>query len=298
MKKYDFYSKNLNKSVIALGFFDAVHVGHKKVLTTCVELAKKLNAEPVAFTFSDTLSSFGKGDKLLSTYTERLEKFSNLGIESVLKAPSDESFFAIESIDFLRKLKEDFNVVGIVCGEDFTFGAGGIGNVEYLKEFCQKYNVVLKVVEVLKIDDKKIGARDIKGLVIEGKIKEANLLLGYNYLLKGIVKKGRGDGKSYGVPTINVDYPREKVIPKPGVYITDTRVDGVTYRGITNVGEHPTFCDNTQNIETYLLDVDIDLYEKIVEIEFLEYLRGIKRFSSPQELKAQISLDAEKAREL
>lgn len=298
MKTYDFYTKNTQNSVIALGFFDAVHVGHQKVLTTCNKLSKKLFAEAVAFTFSDSLSAVGKGEKLLSTYEERLLKFAELGIQSVLKAPCDDAFFAITANEFLKVLKDNFNAVGIVCGEDFTFGAGGCGNVELLQKFCTEHAIRLDVVPVLTVDGKKIGARDIKRLVTDGKISEANELLGYTYTVSGTVRKGRGDGARLVVPTINIDYPMEKVIPKCGVYVTRTCVDGVNYLGITNVGAHPTFGDDTKNIETYLIDADIDLYGRDVKIGFLGYIRDIIKFSDTEQLKSQIQNDVETARRI
>lgn len=298
MKTYDFYTKNNQNSVIALGFFDSMHVGHQKVLKTCKELSQKLSAEAIAFTFSNSLSVFGKGDKLLSTYEERLEKFSEFGIQSVLKAPCDEEFFAISSNDFLLKLKNDFNAVGIVCGEDFTFGAGGCGDVETLRKFCAEYDILLEIVPVLMINGKKIGARDIKLLVADGKIKDANQLLGYTYTIIGTVKRGRGDGSKFVVPTINIDYPTVKVIPKSGVYVTKIRVDGIEYLGITNVGEHPTFDDCSKNIETYLIDAKVDLYGREVSIRFVEYIRDIIKFPDANQLKLQIQDDIEKARRI
>lgn len=298
MKTYDFYTKNTKNSVIALGFFDSMHVGHQKVLTTCRELSQKLSAEAIAFTFSESLSVVGKGEKLLSTYDERLNKFAECGIQSVLKAPCDETFFAISPIDFLIKLKDDFHVVGIVCGEDFTFGAGGYGDVEFLQKFCKERDITLTVVSILTVDSKKIGARDIKRLVNDGKIEEANKLLGYNYSINGIVKKGRGDGAKYVVPTLNIDYPKDKVIPKCGVYVTKTMVDGVSYLSITNIGEHPTFGDLTKNIETYLIDTNLDLYGREVRVEFLHFIREIKKFNDAVQLKLQIEKDVEIAREI
>lgn len=298
MKTYDFYTKNTQNSVIALGFFDAVHVGHQKVLTTCKEISQKLNAEAFAFTFSDSLSAVGKEEKLLSTYEERLERFSELGMQSVLTAPCDEAFFAITASEFLEKLKNDFNVVGIVCGEDFTFGAGGCGNVDFLREYCTRYGIFLNIVSVLTVDGKKIGARDIKLLVSSGKIGEANGLLGYTYTLYGTVKRGRGDGTKFVVPTINIDYPSKKVIPKCGVYVTRTVVDGVSYLGITNVGAHPTFGDDCKNVETYLIDANVDLYGRKVAVGFVKYIRDIVKFSNAEQLKLQIQKDVETARSI
>lgn len=296
MKVFDFYSKNTQKCVIALGFFDAVHVGHKKVLTTCIDLSKKLDALPVAFTFSDSLVAVGKDINNLTTFDERLDIFSNLGIESVLTAPCSKEFFDLSPIEFLEKLKDDFNARGIVCGQDFTFGKFGAGNIDTLSDFCSKNSIDLRVVEVLNVDGKKIGARDIKSLIRQGKVSMANTLLGYDYFIEGDVKKGRGDGARYGIPTVNIDYPSEKVVPKSGVYATKVTVDGVIYNGITNVGSHPTFGDNSANIETFIIDFNENLYGKTIKVAFLEYVRDIVKFDTKEELKAQIEKDITFAR--
>lgn len=298
MKTYQFYSKNSQKSVIALGFFDAVHVGHQKVLKTCTHLAQKLNAQSTVFTFMDNLSAVGKDGKLLTTFDERITMFEDIGIQATLTAPCNNQFFSLSPISFLDKLKDDFNAIGIVCGEDFTFGAGGVGNVEFLKAYCKNNDICLEIVDVLKIDGKKIGARDVKTLILEGRVSVANQLLGYNYSLKGFVVKGRGDGKKFVVPTINVNYPLDKVIPKNGVYVTRVTIGKDSYLGITNVGAHPTFLDEATNIETYLIDVDFNFYDKEVKIEFLEYVRDIVKFDTSEELRLQIQKDVEVARRL
>lgn len=296
MREYDFYQKNTKKSVIALGFFDAVHVGHAKVLKTCVRLAKKLDSTPVAFTFLDNLSAFGKGDKLVSTYDERVSKFAQIGIEEVLVAPCNSEFFSIEANRFLIKLKDDFNAVGIVCGEDFTFGAGGSGNITLLNSFCSRYGISLEIVDVIMQNGAKIGTREVKTYLKDGKIIEANELLGYNYSIDGVVLKGRGDGKRYGVPTLNIDFPTTKIVPKVGVYATNVIIDGLKYHAITNVGNHPTFDDDSANIETYVIDFDSDVYGKCVKIEFLTYLREVIKFDNVDQLKSQILKDVQTAR--
>lgn len=292
---FDNYSKN---TVLSLGFFDAVHLGHVKVLSACVELSKKLKSTPFAFTFESDPSNFvsSKSEKLICPLSERMEKFSSLGIQGVLCAPCEKRFFDISPLEFLRKLKTDFSVKGIVCGYDYTFGAGKSGDAKLLSDFCSENDIELHLVDEVCDNLLKIGSRNIKQYILNGDIKQANKLLGYNYAISGVVQKGRGDGAKFTVPTINIFIPEDKVIPKSGVYLTKTIIDEKKYLSITNVGDHPTFTDFSENVETYLLDFNGDVYGKEVRVEFLEYIREIFKFQSSEDLKAQIMKDVAFAR--
>lgn len=298
MKEVSFFEKNNDKCVIALGFFDAVHIGHVDVLSSCVDMAKSFNVIPFAFTFlGNPAECFtDKESCLLCNYKERLNKFSSLGIKGVLHAPCEKTFFEIEPIDFLNALRERFSVVGIVCGQDYTFGAKGKGIVALLKTYCFENNISLKIVDEKKVDGEKIGSSLIKRLVSIGEMQKANLLLGYNFSISGVVQKGRGDGHKHVYPTINLPIPLGKVVPKSGVYLSKVLVENKAYTSITNVGTHPTFGDDKFNVETFILDFDADLYDKEVTVEFIEYMRDIVKFDTPNDLKAQITKDIAYAR--
>ena len=298
MKEVSFFEKNNDKCVIALGFFDAVHIGHVDVLSSCVDMATSFNVMPFAFTFLGNPADYfeNKESCLLCNYKERLNKFSSLGIKGVLCAPCEKKFFDIEAIDFLNALRERFSVVGIVCGQDYTFGSGGKGSVSLLKSFCEENNISLKIVDEKKVDGEKIGSSLIKRLVSIGEMQKANYLLGYNFSISGVVEKGRGDGHKHVYPTINLPIPLGKVVPKSGVYLSNVVVQEKTYLSITNVGAHPTFNDDKFNVETFILDFDADLYGKEVSVEFIEYMREIVKFDTPNDLKAQITKDIAYAR--
>ncbi len=292
MREISFLENKFEKCVIALGFFDAVHIGHECVLSECVLQAKEMHVTPFAFTFDNNPCTYvkQKTERLISSFDERLKRFSSIGIEAVLSAPCEESFFELTPIQFLEKLKA-FGALGIVCGRDYTFGAGGKGDVFTLEQYCSKNDIKLFVVNEKQVNDNKVSSSTIKDLIKTGDINQANKLLGYNYSISGTVIKGRGDGGKYLFPTMNLSLPNEKVLPKTGVYYTKAKIDDKTYKSITNVGAHPTFNDVTENIETYVLDFTGDLYGKHVEIEFIDYLREIKKFDSVDDLKAQISHD-------
>lgn len=299
MTEKSFYSTNKNNCVIALGFFDAVHLGHEVVIKECVKSAKKLNADSVVFTFRDNPAQyFHKDEKLICSYDERVEIFSSLGVDQTLFAPCNKEFFSLTDKDFLLALKDRLKVVGIVCGFDYTFGAFGSGNVDTLVDFCNQNDIYLKVIDKIESLGDKISSRIIRKDIELGDIESANTLLGRRYSLSGVVVKGRGDGSKKVFPTINVEYPQDKQIPKAGVYVTKTIIEGMVYSSVTNVGAHPTFDDYYENVETYVIDFNDDLYGKFVKVEFVKWIRDISKFDNADALKQQIEKDILTAREL
>ncbi len=299
MTEKSFYSTNENNCIIALGFFDAVHVGHKQVIGECVKIAKEKELQNAVFTFKSNPSKFfGKNEKLIYTFEERTKLFDMLGVNTIISAPCDEKFFSMSPKEFLSILVDKLKVVGIVCGYDYTFGKNGSGNVDTLIDFCDKNGIYLKVVDKIESLGDKISSRIIRKYVDNGEIEKANFLLGRNYSISGVVVKGRGEGKKSLFPTINVDYPTDKQIPNSGVYATRTVIDGMSYNCVTNVGSHPTYNDFRENVETYVIDFDKDMYGKNVSIEFIKKLRDISKFESVDALKKQIEKDITVAREL
>lgn len=297
MTESSFYEKNTDSAVIALGFFDAVHVGHSKVISESVLLSKKLGVKNMVFTFDNNPAVyFGKDDKLLCTYKERVSRMMKIGVDEILFAPCNEKFFNITPIDFLLHLKDNLNIVGIVCGKDYTFGKFGQGDTKMLNSFCDYNGIECVVVDEVLLDGNKIASRNIRKMLEMGKIKEATEMLGYYYTLEGIVVKGRGDGKKSIFPTINLNFPKEKVIPKEGVYATKVCINDQSYACVTNIGSHPTFEDYSENIETHIIDFDGDLYGQTLSVQFVKRLRNIEKFDSALSLKKQISTDILRAR--
>lgn len=299
MTEKSFYSINNQNCVIALGFFDAVHLGHEVVIKECVKNAKKLNVKSVVFTFRDNPASyFNKDEKLICSYDERVEIFKSLGVDQTLYAPCNKEFFSLTDIEFLLALKDRLKVVGIVCGFDYTFGAFGSGNVDTLVDFCNQNDIFLKVIDKVESLGDKISSRIIRKSIEAGDFNSANTLLGRRYSLSGVVVKGRGDGSRKVFPTINVEYPKDKQIPKAGVYATKTIIGDKVYSSVTNVGSHPTFDDYYENVETYVIDFNDDLYGKFVQVEFVKWLRSISKYDSANALKQQIEKDILTARDL
>jgi len=287
-------SENQRKIVLALGYFDSVHVGHRKIISAAVEHAKKQNLRCYVYTFSnDVYSFFGDNSGQVFTFKERCKKFNQLGIDKIIAFEFDENLKNTDKNKFLFDLKNSYNVEKIFCGYDYTFGKNGEGNVQDLREFFGEENVC--VFSKIEYDKKRVSTTEIKKLLKDGNIERANALLGAPYSICGKIEKGRGEGHIYGFPTANIEAQKDKFLPKEGVYVTKTVVGNKCYRSVTNVGAKPTFNDFSFTIESFLADFDGDLYGKEVVLEFYSYLRETKRFLSPDELKNQIYSDMKKS---
>ena len=285
----DFFEQSTTPIIIALGFFDGAHIGHRKIFSVAKSLCDK--EEFAVFTFNGNLFKNSNGN--LYTLKEKLQLFKTLGAKHVVVAEWTKNLYDLSALEFLNKLVSLHNVKGIVCGEDFTFGKGALGNAQVLKEFCNANNIKLKVVSLQKYQNEQISTTVIKEKLACGDIKTANYLLGDNFFISGIVQHGRGEGTAKTFPTANLKIPTDKFKIKSGVYATKVIVDGKEYNGLTNYGNCPTFnCDNFL-VETYILNFNGIIYNKEIKIEFLDYLRDIKKFNSTQELKEQIKNDME-----
>lgn len=292
MKIFDFYNKEQTPMVLALGFFDSLHIGHSEIIASCKLLAKRLNATDVVFTFeNDVASVFKKSRGLVFTFEERVQKFKNLKVNSLILTKFTKEFSQIEPLDFLKMLINNFNVLGIVCGNDYTFGKDGAGTVSTLVEFCKLNEIELKIVNQVNLNGEKVSTSLIKKNLSLGKIEVANKLLGMPYFISGEVKKDRQVGRSLGFPTANVNLNSQKLPIKLGVYKTFVEIDGKTYKCITNFGARPTFDLDDVLTETYIDGFCGDLYGKTLTIYFESFLRDLIKFNSVDDLKLQLEKD-------
>ena len=267
-----------NGSAMLLGGFDGLHVGHKLL----VERAKASGLPVGIMTIVG-----GKENQNLFTFSEREEIFKNNGIDFVFELP----FLEIKDLtpkEFCELLLKEFSPKLFVCGEDFRFGANACGTSESLKGRGQ---VRVECVPLVELDGEKVSSRTIKKYVASGDVERAAKLLGMPFCITGSVVKDRQVGRTMGFPTANIFYPREKCPLKKGVYETRVRVDDRVYKGITNYGARPTFAENTVITETYLDGFDGDLYGRTLQVEFIRYLREIKKFDNATELKKQLEED-------
>lgn len=286
-----FGEKTNEKTVMALGYFDAVHCGHKALLNRAITLSKELEAKPSCMMFCGNYKKDGE----VFTFEERLIRMQREKMNFIVYANLDGNFMSKTPNEFINGIFSNFDVKGLICGEDFTFGKNAEGNVEYLKNVCEKNGVLLSVVK--KVTDgngNKISTSDIKRAVSCGDIKRVNLLLGDDYFVKGKVIKGKTIGRTIGFPTANLVLPKEKTPIKQGVYKTYVILNEKKYPSITNVGNQPTVGGKENIIETHIKGFSGDLYDKNITVYFTDFLREIVKFKNIEDLKKQLEKDMEK----
>lgn len=284
----------LIKTVIALGMFDGAHIGHKEILNTAKECAEACNGIFLATTFSDDFAKKRfKSTGLLFDEAERISMLKESGAKNVIVFPADEPFLNMDADDFLDWLNDHYAPSVVVAGSDFTYGRDRVGNSESLKAFFREKNVEVFVVPLKNEFGEKVSTSAIKTLLTKGETERANHLLGRHYFVTGTVVEGRRDGTKNGVPTANIALSDLLIRIKDGVYESRTTVDSIGYPSITNIGSHPTYGDERENIETNLIGFEGNLYGKKIKVEFIKRMRDIKRFASEEELYRQIRSDIE-----
>lgn len=289
--------------VIALGFFDGVHVGHGTLLKRTVQLAAQLGAGASALTFDMHPEAMITGHEihLINTANDRASLMRGLyGIDEVIFAHFDDGLMHMSWDAFIREmLVNRFDAVHVVAGHNYYFGYKGAGNPEKLRQECARLGVGCDIIERVEVEGIAVSSTYIRKLIAQGDMERAALFLGHPHRLSGRVTHGRRLGSSIGIPTTNLVMPAELQEPARGVYATKTTFDGHTYHSVTNVGVKPTLLDGKQEVlvETTIFGFSGDLYGKTILIEFYKHLRPEIRFSSIPALKEQIEKDIAQTQE-
>lgn len=287
------------KLCIALGTFDGVHYGHKKIIQDVVNTSRARNLKSAVLTFDKHPNSVLKPDEKIMLITDNNVKaniLSSLGVDYLIFVKFDYEFANIDAREFIKILKNNFNAEVLACGYNYSFGKKGKGNIQLLQKLKNEFNYELHVMDRVTYHNHIVSSSVIRKKIEAGKISEANILLGYKLFYTGIVKKGKMLGRRLGFPTANIEIMENSCL-KNGVYITNTYISEKIYHSISNVGYNPTVGSIKRNIETYIFDFDGDLYEKEIKIEFLEFIREEKKFESVEELKKRVNKDINSARE-
>lgn len=274
---------------LALGFFDSLHIVHRRIISNAVDYAKKNGCSSAVFTFKDDGICSLKGD-MIYLYKERKKLLEHLSVDYVVPFVFSECE-TLDKLEFLDKITTLVEVKAIFCGYDFTFGYKGQGEVEFLKKYCDKKGIQLFVADKETAYNEKISSSMIKKFLLAGEIKKANELLVKPYSITSTVIKGRGEGSLFGFPTANILINKNKMLIKEGVYGTFTIIDGKKYVSVTSVGVKPTFNDMSVSVETLIKDFSGNIYNKEITIEFSKYIRDIYKFESKEMLKQQIDKD-------
>ena len=290
------------KKVMALGFFDGIHVGHAALLNMTKERAAQLDAVPSVLTFDvhpDTLV-FKKDIPLINSAYDRKDIIQRcFGIDDILFIHFSQKVMHMDWQEFIDNLIDEMNLAWIVVGHDFCFGYKGLGTAKKLKLHCEQRGVGCDIIPAVCRDGTVVSSTMIRELIQSGHIEKANAYLGRPHTLTETVRSGYHLGTKIGSPTINMRIPEGVIIPKYGVYAAKAYLpDGSEYLSVTNVGVRPTVSDEKHvSVESYLLDFSGNLYGAIVRVEFFSFLRLEIKFGSASELSAQIKHDAERTRE-
>jgi riboflavin kinase/FMN adenylyltransferase len=286
-------------TVLTLGVFDGLHLGHQLIIRTVVERAREIGAVPTAITFDPHPRAVlhpESAPPLLQTLDQKVEGFGVLGIEQTIVIRFDEEFSQTRAEDFLGDVVRDrLHAKEVYLGRGFAFGHNREGNIELLRRVSRELGFFADEVSEVQFRNRRVSSSKVRGLLLEGKVNLARRLLGRPYGVEGRVERGAERGPILGFPTANV-HPRNRVIPRNGVYVTGTLIDGQWRRSVTNVGVRPTFgADAEPSVETFVLNWAGDLYGDVVRVRFLHRLRDERKFGSIVELKAQIELDVKRA---
>lgn len=285
-----------SKTIVTLGTFDGVHIGHQKIIEKLIENAKKSYFESTVLTFFPHPRMVLQDQaeiKLLNTIDERTALLEKTGLQNLIIHPFDRIFSRLTAEEFVKNiLVERLNVGKIVIGYDHRFGRNRTANIDDLIEFGEKFNFEVEQISAQEIQEASVSSTKIRTALEVGNISLANQYLGYSYFLTGVVKKGKQLGRTIGFPTANLKIEENyKLIPKEGVYIVESNLDGKKVYGMMNIGTNPTFDEGLLSIEIHFLDFNADLYNQKIQISLLKYLRPEQKFESVALLKTQLDID-------
>ena len=281
---------------LALGFFDGIHLGHKKVIENAVKYAKENGLKSAVISFSDHPSCFllNRKPQYILPLKDKIKKIEELGIDYLYLLNFNKEFSQMSKEEYFNFLVKTTSPKAITTGFNHFFGKNKEGNTEFLKEICEKNNIKYEKISPVTINNEPVSSSKIRKALIQADFKTPKSMLGYDFYIKGIIVKGQQIGEKLGFKTININYP-ENIIKIPyGVYCTLCKINDKLYKSITNWGVKPTFGEgNSPVIETHIFNFNENIYNENAEIIFYEKIRDEKKFDTPDELKAQIKKDVE-----
>lgn len=299
MKVYRSLSEftRLEKAIVTTGTFDGVHYGHQKIINRLQELAKHHQGESVIITFfpHPRLVLFPEDNdlKLINTLDEKIELLEKSGIDHLLIIPFTKEFSRLSSLEFIQQILVDkIGTKKLVIGYDHHFGKNREGSFEHLKHYSAEYGFDVEEIPEQDINDVAVSSTKIRNAILEGNVSIANKYLGYNFNLRGIVKKGDQIGRTLGFPTANISISETyKIIPADGIYAVHVYHKDQMMKGMLYIGDRPTVNGKSKVIEVNIFDFSSDVYDQELKVEFLQYIRGDKHFKSLEELKVALAKD-------
>ena len=300
MQIYHYISElsNLAKTIVTIGTFYGVHLGHQKIIKRLVELKGKQGGEIVLFTFDPHPRKVLFPDqldlKLITTTIEKCELLKQFGVDYVLVYPFTKEFSQMQAHDYISNIiSKGLKTKTLVIGYDHRFGSNREGNIDNLKQLSKVYNFEVEEIPAQEINQLNISSTRIRKAIDDGDIKTANAFLGYPFFITGKVIKGKQLGRTIGYPTANIFIEdTDKLLPKIGVYAVKVLVGVSTYKGMLNIGLNPTTdLDNKIKVEVNIFDFDKDIYDEILKVEFIKRIRDEQKFANLDELKNALAND-------
>lgn len=289
--------KNVKNPVLTLGMFDGVHIGHQCIVRRLIEIAGKIDGESTLLTFEPhpkLVLSGGNADlELLTPLEEKVELLERNGLQNLILHPFTKEFSQLSSEEFVRDLLVgQMGVNTIVIGYDHHFGRNREGNFEQLQKLSKELNFNLVKLEEVRNDGLHISSTQIRKGLLEGNVEFAKKGLGRSYSLRGKVVHGDKLGRTLGFPTANLQLPAYKLIPKNGVYLVRVHFNKNVYKGLLSIGTRPTVTNSSEKrVEAFILDFEEEIYGETLELELIRFVRDDMKFSSLDELVAQMNLD-------
>ena len=291
-----------NGTIVTIGTFDGVHIGHQKILKDIVEIGKKQDLKSTVLTLFPHPRMVLHDDetiKLLNTIEERIEILHSIGVDHVEVKTFSREFAQLSAYDYVHSiLHQELNARIVVIGYDHHFGKNRSGNIKDLIRYGKEFNFEVKEIKAQQIDDVSVSSTKIRNALFKGDIETANKYLGYPYSLSGMVVKGNKLGRTIGFPTANIKVQANyKLIPGDGVYVVKATIEDTPVYGMMNIGQNPTIPEKDRSIEVHFFNFTGDLYGKELSIKFVHRLRAELKFSSIDALKQQLQEDEKNARQ-
>ncbi|MDG3582471.1 bifunctional riboflavin kinase/FAD synthetase [Galbibacter pacificus] len=285
-------------TVVTVGTFDGVHVGHRKIIEKLVANAKANDLKSTILTFFPhprMVLQQSSDLKLLNTLEEKISILKETGLDQLIIHPFTKEFSRLTAEQYVKEvLVDSINAKKVIIGYDHRFGRNRTATIKDLIKFGEKYDFEVEQISVEEVDEVSVSSTKIRKALNEGDIETANTFLGYPYMLSGTITKGKGLGKQIDFPTANISIKEKyKLVPKKGVYVVKSNYNDVVVYGMMNIGYNPTVNGQKKTIEVHFLNFDEDLYDKEIRVELLERLRDEKRFDSIEDLKKQLIKDKE-----
>ena len=283
-------------SVITVGTFDGIHIGHKEIINELCLISKKKKLKSIILSFSPHPKIVLKNSSdimLINSMDEKVDILNKYNVDYFLIKEFTIEFSRLTALEFVRDiLVNKLNVKHIIVGYDHHFGRNRDASIIQLKEFGKLYNFEITEIKPKKVNNNSVSSTKIRNLLLDGNLELANKYLDSYFSLTGLVIKGMGRGKNLGFPTANIKINDEyKLIPRNGVYIVKSLIDSIIYFGMMNIGENPTFDDKNKSIEIHFFELDYNIYDKKIKINILNRIRNEKKFKSPEFLMEQLKID-------